>query len=268
MTPDIPFVDLRAQQAEIHQAVMEDLERVFREAGFVGGPEVDGFEEEYARYTGVSHCVGVANGTDAVEIALRAVGIGPGCEVILPANTFIATAEAVVRAGATPVLVDADETTLLIDPGQVARALSPRTRAVMPCTCSARPRRSSRSRTCWTVRMSSSSRMRHSPRARRAVGCAPERSAWWLRRASTRARTSVLAGTPALSRPTTRNWQPEPGCCRTTAASTSTCTRPWASTPAWTPSRRWCCGTSSGASTRGTCCGDGPPTLLRTAGRM
>lgn len=131
MTPDIPFVDLRAQQAEIHEAVMEDLERVFREAGFVGGPEVEGFEEEYARYTGVSHCVGVANGTDAVEIALRAAGIGSGCEVILPANTFIATVEAVVRAGASPVLVDADETTLLIDPEQVARAVTPRTRAVI-----------------------------------------------------------------------------------------------------------------------------------------
>jgi dTDP-4-amino-4,6-dideoxygalactose transaminase len=131
MTFDIPFVDLRAQQAEVHQAVMEDLERVFRDTGFVGGPEVVAFEEEYARYTGVSHCVGVANGTDAVEIALRAAGIGPGCEVILPANTFIATAEAVVRAGATPVLVDADEATLLIDPDQVARAVTPRTRAVV-----------------------------------------------------------------------------------------------------------------------------------------
>src|SRR5206468_8986001 len=100
---------------------------------FIGGPEVAAFETEYAAFIGTRHCVGMANGTDAIEIALRALDVGPGDECILPANTFIATAEAVARAGATPVLVDcADDGTYLIDTDAVEAALTPRTRAVIP----------------------------------------------------------------------------------------------------------------------------------------
>ncbi|GAA1969372.1 DegT/DnrJ/EryC1/StrS family aminotransferase [Nocardioides panacihumi] len=90
------------------------------------------FEREYAAYVGVEHCVGVGNGTDALELALRALGVGAGAEVILPANTFIATAEAVSAVGATPVLVDVDEEHLLIDPAAVERAITDRTRAIAP----------------------------------------------------------------------------------------------------------------------------------------
>ena len=135
MTPapdPIPLVDLAAQQAEIFDALAGDVERVLRTAAFIGGPDVAGFESEYAAYTGTAHCVGVANGTDAVELALRAVGVTRDDEVILPANTFIATVEAVARIGAMPVLVDVHEDTLLIDAEAVARALGPRTRAVVP----------------------------------------------------------------------------------------------------------------------------------------
>jgi dTDP-4-amino-4,6-dideoxygalactose transaminase len=98
---------------------------------FVLGPDVKEFEREFADFSNVAHCVGVANGTDAIELALRARGIGRGDEVILPANTFMATAEAVMRAGAKPVLVDCDPRHLLIDPAQVAEGVTRRTRAVI-----------------------------------------------------------------------------------------------------------------------------------------
>ena len=100
---------------------------------FVGGPQVAAFEREYADFSGVQQCIGVANGTDAIEIALRGLGIGAGDECILPANTFIATAEAVRRAGARPVLADcADDDSYLIDVDAVAAAVTPRTRAIIP----------------------------------------------------------------------------------------------------------------------------------------
>lgn len=132
MSAHIPLVDLRAQQEEIASALRPDLDRILATTTFVGGRDVEAFESEYAKFVGVNFCVGVANGTDAVELALRALGIGAGDEVILPANTFIATAEAVVRAGATPVLVDVDNRCLLIDPHAVAAAVTPRTQAVIP----------------------------------------------------------------------------------------------------------------------------------------
>lgn len=131
MTQPIPLVDLRAQHAEIARDLAPDLERILDAAAFVGGPDVAAFEEDYASFVRVRHCVGVGNGTDAVELALRALHIGIGDEVVLPANTFIATAEGVVRAGAVPVLVDVDPETLLIDPQRVAEALTGRTRAVL-----------------------------------------------------------------------------------------------------------------------------------------
>jgi len=132
MNTPIPLVDLRAAQAEIADDLAPDLAHVLGTAGFVGGEHVTAFEGEYAAFSGVRHCVGVGNGTDALELALRAVQAGHGAEVIIPANTFVATAEAVVRAGATPVLVDVDPDTLLIDPERVADAVTPRTRAVVP----------------------------------------------------------------------------------------------------------------------------------------
>jgi dTDP-4-amino-4,6-dideoxygalactose transaminase len=125
-------VDLAAQQAEIADEVRQGLDEVFETTAFIDGPAVRAFETEYAAEIGVDHCVGVANGTDALELALRAVRVRAGGEVILPANTFIATAEAVSRIGATPVLVDVDEEHLLIDPDLVERAVTPRTQAIVP----------------------------------------------------------------------------------------------------------------------------------------
>ncbi|HSS10201.1 MAG TPA: DegT/DnrJ/EryC1/StrS family aminotransferase [Acidimicrobiales bacterium] len=127
----VPLVDLAAQHAEIADEVAAGLATVIESGCFVGGPEVTAFECELARAHGVGHCVGVANGTDALEFALRAADIGRGDEVILPANTFIATAEAVVRAGATPVLVDSDAEFHLIDVDAAAAAIGSRTAALI-----------------------------------------------------------------------------------------------------------------------------------------
>jgi dTDP-4-amino-4,6-dideoxygalactose transaminase len=126
------MVDLGAQQEEIADEVEAGLKDVFTQTSFIGGPAVAEFEQSYARFLGAANCVGVANGTDALELALRASGVTAGGEVILPANTFIATAEAVSRIGAVPVLVDVDPEHLLIDPGRVAAAVTPRTQAIMP----------------------------------------------------------------------------------------------------------------------------------------
>ncbi|QEO15033.1 DegT/DnrJ/EryC1/StrS family aminotransferase [Agromyces intestinalis] len=128
----VPFLDLAAQQAEVADEVLATWQQQLVTASFIGGVEVAAFEREYAEYIGVEHCIGVGNGTDAIELALRAVGVGRGDEVILPVNTFIATAEAVSRVGATPVFVDVDDEHLLIDPRAVDAAVSERTRVVIP----------------------------------------------------------------------------------------------------------------------------------------
>jgi dTDP-4-amino-4,6-dideoxygalactose transaminase len=127
----IPLVDLRASHAEVNEEIRAGLDRALEDAAFIKGEEVEGFEREYASFTGVRHCVGVANGTDALELALRAAGVPTGSEVLLPANTFVATAEAVVRAGARPVLADVDPDCLLLTADSLSDA-GPGLAAVMP----------------------------------------------------------------------------------------------------------------------------------------
>lgn len=127
----VPLVDLAAQHAEVADEVAAGFAEVIRDTAFIGGPAVARFEQAFASYCALEHCVGVANGTDAVELALRAIGVGRGHEVVVPANTFIATAEAVDRAGATVVLADCVDDTLLVDPASVAERVTARTRAVI-----------------------------------------------------------------------------------------------------------------------------------------
>jgi dTDP-4-amino-4,6-dideoxygalactose transaminase len=128
----IPLVDLAAAHAEVAEEVEAGFKRIIADTAFIGGAEVAAFESEYAAFSGLPHAIGVANGTDALELAFRAVGVGPGTEVILPANTFIATAEAVARTGAQVVLVDCDPSTYLIDVEAALAAITPRTRAIAP----------------------------------------------------------------------------------------------------------------------------------------
>ncbi len=112
-------------------AVEEAVARVLASTRFIGGPEIDRFESSFADYCGAAHCVGVANGTDALTVALRALGIGPGDEVIVPSMTFIATAESAVLVGADPVIVDVDITTGLMSYDAAAAAIGPRTAAIV-----------------------------------------------------------------------------------------------------------------------------------------
>lgn len=126
----VPFLDLQAQTDEVVPEVRERWDQILRTSAFVLGPEVDRFERELAEHSGARHAVGVGNGTDALEIALQAAGIGPGDEVIVPANTFFATAEAVLRCGATLVPADVDDDYLL-DPHDAGERVTARTRAVV-----------------------------------------------------------------------------------------------------------------------------------------
>lgn len=132
MTTNIPLVDLKWQHARIADEVKEGMAEVMANTAFILGPQVGEFECAFAEYQEAPYCVGVGSGTDALEMILRALGVGPGDEVIAPANTFIATVLAVTRTGATPVLVDSDPAYHLIDVEQVEAAITPRTKAVMP----------------------------------------------------------------------------------------------------------------------------------------
>jgi dTDP-4-amino-4,6-dideoxygalactose transaminase len=131
MTP-IPLVNLTRQYERLAPEIDSAIQRVCARGDFILGAEVSAFEREFAACVGARHGIGVASGTDALHLILRALGVGAGDEVILPANTFIATAQAVWSCGATPVLVDCDETTATIDVPGVARALTGRTRAIVP----------------------------------------------------------------------------------------------------------------------------------------
>lgn len=138
-TDMIPFNDLKPLHCRLREEIEAALRRVIDRGYYILGPEVEAFEAAFACYHGVPHAVGVANGTDAIELTLRAAGIGPGDEVITVAHTAVATVCAVERAGATPVLVDVDETTCTMNPRAAAAAVTPRTRALLPVHLYGRP---------------------------------------------------------------------------------------------------------------------------------
>jgi len=128
----VPFVDLKAQHEAIADELNEAIQRVIKRSRFILGQEVEAFEEEFAAYCDVDHCVGVGSGTEALHLALKACGMGPGDEVITVSFTFIATALAISWTGATPVFVDIDPKTYTMDPDRVAQAITPHTKAILP----------------------------------------------------------------------------------------------------------------------------------------
>jgi dTDP-4-amino-4,6-dideoxygalactose transaminase len=139
VTDPIPLVDVKAQYAPLLPRIREAIDGVLESGQFVFGPNVSAFEEEAARYLGVRETVGVANGTDAIVLVLNALQIGPGDEVICPAFTFYATAEAIARVGATPVFADIDPQTLNLAPERVAERITARTKAIVPVHLFGRP---------------------------------------------------------------------------------------------------------------------------------
>ncbi|WP_427894843.1 DegT/DnrJ/EryC1/StrS family aminotransferase [Kribbella sp. GL6] len=128
----IPFLDLTGVNREVADEVRTGWDEIVRTARFVGGDAVTRFEAEWAQYCGTEYAVGVANGTDALHLVLRGLGIGPGDEVVVPANTFVATVEAIVLAGAVPRFADVDERTLLVTADTLKAAVTPATKALIP----------------------------------------------------------------------------------------------------------------------------------------
>ena len=135
----IPLVDVKAQYAPFIPVLQQRFAEVLESGRFIFGPEVEAFERESAAFLGVPHAVGVANGTDALILSLEAMGVRRGDEVICPAFTFYATAEAIARVGATPVFADVDPVTLNLDPEDVAARVTPRTTAIVPVHLFGRP---------------------------------------------------------------------------------------------------------------------------------
>jgi len=131
-SPEVPFVDLGATRREIEQELTAALVRVTNSDWYLLGPELEAFEHEFAAYCGTRHCIGVASGLAAIELSLRAAGVRPGDEVIVPAYTWVATWLAVTRVGARPVPVDVEESTYNIDARLAAAAVTPRTTAIVP----------------------------------------------------------------------------------------------------------------------------------------
>ncbi|MCA9238564.1 MAG: DegT/DnrJ/EryC1/StrS family aminotransferase [Planctomycetales bacterium] len=132
MPESIPLVNLKAQSQRLKGDLLQVFSDVIDSAGYILGKEVELFESEFAEYCGAAHCVGVANGTEALHLALRACGVGPGDEVITAGNSFAATPFAIAYCGATPVFVDVDPVDFNLDPNLVEDAVTPRTRAIVP----------------------------------------------------------------------------------------------------------------------------------------
>jgi UDP-2-acetamido-2-deoxy-ribo-hexuluronate aminotransferase len=128
----IPFIDLAKQQDRIRASLDLRINKVLSAGQYILGPEVDELEQKLSAFCGAPHCISVANGTDALQIALMAIGVGPGDEVITPSFSYFATAETVVLLGATPVLVDVDHSSFLIDVSLIEKAITPKTKAIIP----------------------------------------------------------------------------------------------------------------------------------------
>jgi dTDP-4-amino-4,6-dideoxygalactose transaminase len=139
VTEQIPLIDVKAQYAPLIPELEQRFSAVLESGRLIFGPEVEAFESEAAAFLGVPHAIGVANGTDAIVLALEALGIGRDDEVVCPAFTFFATAEAIARVGATPVFADIDPVSLNLDPEDVATRITPRTKAIVPVHLFGRP---------------------------------------------------------------------------------------------------------------------------------
>ena len=243
LTESVPFTDLAAMTRDVRAAVEQAWARLLDSSRFVGGEAVTDFEQEWASYCGVPDAVGVGSGTDALRLTLMALGIGAGNEVIVPANTFIASAEAVVLAGATPVFADVSPDTLL------AHARAARSgRHPADCGGDRRPplRPDARHGRLEPQRQpgaaSYSSRMRRRLTVRAGAAGGPGQSGARAASASTRPRISVPSAMPAPSSPRMPPWRTGSGASAIMAAVgvPGMITSLSVPTAAWTLCRPWC----------------------------
>ena len=197
----VPFLDLPAMQAEQAAEIETAWRAVSGSARYVGGPAVDAFEAAWGAYCGVRHCVGVGSGTAALELTLVALGIGRGAEVIVPANSFIATAAAVAAVGAVPISPMWIRGNMLLVPETISPHLTPRTEAVIVVHLYGQPANMDAIDALARAKGLASSRMRRRPTARPGGAIAPAASPAPAASASIRARISAPSAMPAPSSP-------------------------------------------------------------------
>jgi dTDP-4-amino-4,6-dideoxygalactose transaminase len=238
----VPLFAIRPVLEPLLEEVAARQRDVLLSGNYILGPEVEAFESEFAAYLGARHCVGVANGTDALTIALRALGVGPGDEVVLPALTFYATAEAVVNAGATPVLCDVDAATFNMTAATAEPAIRGRTKALLPVHLYGNPAPMSELR-----ELAAAHGLRVLEDAAQAAG-------------------AKLDGRMAGALGDAASFSYFPGCFASMAPRTRRCTPRSATTPASTSCRRRGCGSCCPTWRRGPGHGDGSPRPTRPTG--
>jgi hypothetical protein len=222
----VPLFDTSAPLRPLREELRQAIERVLERERYILGPEVEAFEREFAAYCGAEHAVGVANGTDAITIALRAMGVGPGDEVVVPSFTFYASVEAIQPTGATPVFCDIDPHSYCVTAETVRAALTPRSKAVIAVHL------------FGNVAPVGEIAALGVPVLEDAAQAAGSRSAPRPRSPSTPPRTSPASVTAGRSSPPTARSPSRPGCCASTARATRSATRRSATTRGWTSSRR------------------------------
>ena len=260
----IPFNDFAAPYEELKAELDDAYARFMHSGRYVLGKEVDAFEQEYAAYCGTHCCVGVGNCLDAMHLVLRAWNIGPGDEVIVPSNTYIATWLAISHAGATPVPVEPNPRTYNLNPALVEEAVTPRTKAILPVHLYGQP-----ADIDPILAIAAKHGLKVLEDAAQAQGratkaAAPARWAMPPATAFTRPRISALSATPGPSPRMTANWPTVSKLCAITAPPSAITTTALATTRGWTNSRPPSSASSSGTSTSGT----GAARRLRTLTSM
>jgi dTDP-4-amino-4,6-dideoxygalactose transaminase len=235
----VPLLDVTRIPADLQARLEARAIEVLRSGEYILGPAVSAFERDCERVLEVPHALGVSNGSDAILMLLMALGIGPGDEVIVPSYTFFATAGAVSRLGGTPVFADSCADTLNLDPAQVSRLITARTRAIIPVHLFglAADLAGLRSVAGDLPILEDAAQSFLARYGGRPVGASRRP----VRTRSSPARTWVAMATVAWSPHATQPWQSACASCALTAASRSTTTPWWAGTFAWTRSRPRCC---------------------------
>ena len=244
----VPLFDTKTPLAPLRAEIDAKIAEVVDRGTFILGPEVAAFEREFAAYLGARHAAGVANGTDALVLALRALGVGPGDEVVVPSFTFYASAEAIPHTGARPVFCDVDPDTCCVTAETVRAALTPRTKAVIAVHLFGNVAPIAEIEALGVPVVEDAAQAAGSLAA---DGPARARSARSRRSRSSRRRTSARSATAAPSSRTTPSSTRRSGCCASTAPRTRARSSSSGTTRAWTSCRPRSCASSSRTSTPG-----------------